>query len=77
MHDNLINAIKNMDVEDAKCVLESIVGSINDELKYCGEKKYYIDNLHDSVIFDSALDWVQGIIEQSVNFVGHINKREG
>lgn len=77
MHDNLINTIKNMNVKDAKCVLESVVGSIDDELKSCGEKKHYIDNLHDSVIFDSALDWVREIIEQNVNFVRHINKREG
>jgi hypothetical protein len=76
MYDNLIEAIRKMDAKDAKCVLESVVGSINDELKDCGEKKYYIDNLHDSVIFDSALSWVQEVIEQSVNTVYRF-KKEG
>lgn len=66
MYNNLIDAITHMDGDDAKMVLVCLMQTIDDELHDCEEASNHVDNLRDSIVFNDALCWVKGCVEQTI-----------
>lgn len=66
MYNNLIDAIEDMNGDDAKAVLICLLKTIDDELHDCKEAPKHVDNLHDYVIFNDALCWVKECVGSNV-----------